>query len=54
MIFVKNWQFFYFFILSKIGQEKVFYDILDGKKRLSRLQTHQVKKVEKLKFFQRV
>ena len=31
MIFVKNWQFFNFFILSKIGQEKVFYDIFDRK-----------------------
>ena len=28
MIFVKNWQFFNFFILGKIGQEKVSYYIL--------------------------
>ena len=28
MIFVKNWQFFHLFILGKIGQENVFYDIL--------------------------
>ena len=31
MIFVKNWQFFHLFILGKIGQENVFYDILDKK-----------------------
>ena len=27
----KKWQFFLFFILGKMGQEKVFYDILDKK-----------------------
>ena len=32
MIFVKKWQFFHLFILGKIGQEKVFNDILDKKK----------------------
>ena len=31
MIFVKNWPFLHLFILGKIGQEKVFYDILDRK-----------------------
>ena len=30
-IFVKNWQFFHLFILGKIGQENVFYDILERK-----------------------
>ena len=29
MIFVKNWQFFLLVILGRIGQENVFYDILD-------------------------
>ena len=32
MIFVKNWSFFLSFYLGKIGQENVFYDILDLKK----------------------
>ena len=31
---VKNWQFFNFFILGNVGQENVFYDILEGKNAL--------------------
>ena len=31
MSFVKNLQFFHLFILRQIGQEEVFYDILDRK-----------------------
>ena len=27
----KNWLFFNFFILANIGQENVFYDVLEGK-----------------------
>ena len=34
MIFVKNRQFFHIFILDKIGQENVIYDILDIKSAL--------------------
>ena len=30
-ILVKIWQFFHLFILGKIGQENVFYDILERK-----------------------
>ena len=30
-IFVKNWQFLHLFILGKIGQENVFYDMLERK-----------------------
>ena len=33
----KNGHFFNFCFLGKIGQENVFYDILERKKRLSRL-----------------
>ena len=33
----KNDHFFNFFFLGKIGQENVFYDILERKKHLSRL-----------------
>ena len=35
--FDKNWQFFHFYILGKIGQENVFHDILERKKGLCRL-----------------
>ena len=41
------------FFLGSIGQENVFYDILERKRRLSRLQKQEVQKVEKLTFFQR-
>ena len=30
-ILVKNWQFLHLFILGKIAQENVFYDILERK-----------------------
>ena len=52
MVLVKKWPFFQLF-LANIGQENVFYDILELKNRLSRLKKQQVQKVEKLKFFQR-
>ena len=41
------------FFLANIGQENVFYDILELKKRLFRLKKQQVQTVEKLIFFQR-
>ena len=47
---VQKWPFFHF-LLGNIGQEKVFYDILEGQKRHSRLQKQEVSKVEKLTFF---
>ena len=31
MVLVKNWKFFQIFILGKIGQKNVFYDILEGR-----------------------
>ena len=31
MVLVENWPFFYFFILGFVGQENVFYDILERK-----------------------
>ena len=31
MVLVKNWFFFYFIILGLVGQENVFYDILQRK-----------------------
>ena len=53
MVLVKKWPFFQLFCLANIGQENVFYDILELKKRLFRLKEQQVQKVEKLRFFQR-
>ena len=47
----KNCNFSNFFS-GNIGQKNVFYDILELKKRLSRLKK-QVQRVEKLRFFQR-
>ena len=32
MVLVKNWPFFLFFFKGKIGQENVFYDIVERKK----------------------
>ena len=31
MVLVQNWPFFQFFFLGNIGQETVFYDILERK-----------------------
>ena len=31
MVLVQNWPFFHYFFLFNIGQENVFYDILEGK-----------------------
>ena len=54
MVLVKKWQFFRRFFLANIGQENVFYDILELKKRLSRLKKQQVQTVEKLSFSKEV
>ena len=32
MVLVQNWSFLHVFILGNIGQENVFYDILEEKK----------------------
>ena len=37
MALVKKWPFFQGFFLGNIGQDNVFYDILEEKKRLSTL-----------------
>ena len=37
MVLVKNWPFFHFYILGLISQENLFYNILEKKKRLSKL-----------------
>ena len=37
MVFVQNWSFLKLFCLVNIGQENLFYDILEQRKRLSNL-----------------
>ena len=51
--FDKNWQFFHFYILGKIGQENVFHDILERKKRPERTIKTRSSKSRKTGFFQR-
>ena len=40
MVLVKNWPFFHLFIFGNIGQENVFYDILERKNAFSKGLTH--------------
>ena len=51
MVLLQKWSFFQLFFLGNIGQENVFYDIVERKKRFSKLQKQRVQKVEKLTFF---
>ena len=39
MVFVKNWPFFHVFILTNIGQENVFYNILERKNAFYAIKT---------------
>ena len=49
----KNWIFSHFFILGKIGKEKVFDDIVEGKKVFVDYKTKQLKKFLKIDLFPR-
>ena len=52
MVFVQKWPFFHLcFFGGNIGYKNVFYDILDRKKRLSRLKKQEVQKVKKIDLF---
>ena len=65
MVLMNKWPFFQIFFLGNIGQENVFYDILEQKntflplrysrtkKRLSRLEKKEVQKIEKLTFLRK-
>ena len=44
MLLVKKWDFFHLFILGKIGKEKVFDDIVEGKQVFVDYKTKQLKK----------
>ena len=50
MVLVKNWQFFLFLILGKIGQENVFYDVLERKNAFPGIKNKKFKKSRKWKF----
>ena len=49
----KNGHFSNFLFLGKIGQENVFYVVLERKNGFSRPKKQEVQKVDKLTFFQR-
>ena len=49
----KNSHFFKLFFLGNIGQENVFYDILERKNAFLGYKKKEVQKVEKLTFFKR-
>ena len=53
MALLQKWPFFQLFFLGNIGQENVFYDILERKKAFLGCKKQEVQKVEKLIFFQR-
>ena len=44
MVFVKKWLFFQLFLLGNIGQENVFYDILEPKNAFVGYENNKFKK----------
>ena len=46
MVFVKNLPLFHFIFLGLVGQENVFYDILEGKNPCLGYKNKKVQKVE--------
>ena len=53
MVLVQNWPFLHVFILRNIGQETVFYDIVKRKNTFLACKNNKLRKVKKLRFFQR-
>ena len=53
MVLVQKWPFFQLFFLGNIGQENVFYDILERENAFLTYKNKKFKKSKKLKFFQR-
>ena len=53
MVLVQKWPFFQIFFLGNIGQENVFYDILEQKNAILGYKK-KVQKLEKLIFFKGV
>ena len=52
MVLVKNWPFFHLFLKGNIGQENVFYDILERKNMFLSCKNKKFKK-SKIAIFQR-
>ena len=50
MVLDQKWPFFQLFFLGNIGQENVFYDILDQKNAFLGYKKKEVQKVQNLKF----
>ena len=50
MVLVQNWPFFHLFILGNIGQENVFYDILEGKNAFLGSKNKKLKKLKNWDF----
>ena len=53
MVLVQKWPFFQLFFLGNIGQENVFYDILERKNAFVGYKNKKFKKIEKVTFFQK-
>ena len=51
MVLVQNLPFFHLFILGNIGQENVFYDILEGKNAFLGYENKKLKKSKNSDFF---
>ena len=47
MVLVQKWPFFQLFFLGNIGQENVFYDILERKNAFLGYKKHELQKVKK-------
>ena len=54
MVLVKNWPFFHRFFLRNIGQENVFYDILQRKNAFLGYKNNKFKKSKNWDFFKGV
>ena len=54
MVLVQKWPFFQLFFLGNIGQENVFYDILDRKNAFLGYKKKKLKKSKNLHFSKRV
>ena len=50
MVLVQNWPFFHLFILDNVGQENVFYDILERKNAFLGYKNSMFKKWKKCDF----
>ena len=51
MVLLKNWPVFNVVILQYIGQENVFYDVLEQKSAFQDYKKKKCKKIKKLRFF---